>query len=151
MFARSAHNSAIQKQGLASVQRLQTLRSSEVKKMGRFTDRLRGLLALRQAGASVGCAMAQGRGVHGGLDHSVNKREETKMRIVSNGSSFDTSDLRAGLVADLAALRDGKLSGSEARTRAYVAKQVIDSMKLEIVAAHMQLNGFQPVALLEAA
>lgn len=73
------------------------------------------------------------------------------MRIVPGGRDYSTASLRRGLIEDLAALREGTLSGAEARTRAYVAKQVIDSMKLEIVAAHMKLEEFAPVALLEAA
>lgn len=73
------------------------------------------------------------------------------MRIIPGGRDYSTATLRRDLIADLAALREGTLSGSEARTRAYVAKQVIDTMKLEIVAAHMKLEDFQPIGLLEAA
>lgn len=73
------------------------------------------------------------------------------MRIIQRTAPYSTTDLRVGLIADLEALREGRLGGAEARTRAYVAKQIIDSMKLEIVAAHMKLEEFEPVKLLEAA
>jgi hypothetical protein len=74
------------------------------------------------------------------------------MRIVPGGRDYTTATLRAELIADLAALRDGKINRAEARTRGYIAKQVIDTMKLEVVAAAMNLErGIDPIALLEAA
>lgn len=62
-----------------------------------------------------------------------------------------TADVRGDLLIDLRALRSGNLSRSEARVRAYVAKQIIDTLKIEVVAANMQLDSFRPVPLLEAA
>lgn len=73
------------------------------------------------------------------------------MRIVANGSSFTTLDLRRGLVSDLEALRKGTAANSDVRTRAYVAKQIIDTMKLELIAERMRLGDIAPIALLEAA
>ena len=76
---------------------------------------------------------------------------ETKMQLVSSKTQFTTATLRQGLVEDLEALRSGKITGATARSRAYLAKQVIDTIKIEVVAAQMALEAIEPVALLEAA
>lgn len=64
--------------------------------------------------------------------------------------NFTTETLREGLIEDLAALRKGKMRASEARARAYLAKQIIETVKIEAVAEHLRLEKFQPVSLLPA-
>lgn len=62
-----------------------------------------------------------------------------------------TADLREGLLRDLTMLRAGDLRPSEARCRAYVAKQIIDTLKVEAVALTYRVDHFEPVPLLQAA
>lgn len=68
-----------------------------------------------------------------------------------NEQPLTTASLRSGIADDLAALRAGKIRGAEARTRAYLAKQIIDTLKIEAVAMHLRVDSFVPVPLLEAA
>ena len=63
-------------------------------------------------------------------------------------ASYTTADLRRGLLSDLDSLRAGELPASVARTRAYVAKQVIDTMKLELAAQALQLSSIHSIPLL---
>jgi len=58
-----------------------------------------------------------------------------------------TADIRAGLIRDLNSLRAGNISISEARTRAYLAKNIIDTVKIEIVAAQMNMDRFSAIGL----
>lgn len=58
-----------------------------------------------------------------------------------------TADLREVLVRDLQDLRTGKLPKSDARARAYVAKQIIDTLKIEVAAHAMNMTSYQPVML----
>lgn len=60
---------------------------------------------------------------------------------------FDTADLRSGLKGDLDALRAGKISRSEARARAALARNILDTVKIEIAATAMRLETFAPVEL----
>lgn len=61
---------------------------------------------------------------------------------------FDTKMLRRDLIADLSALRAGQISNGTARARAYVAKQIIDTVKVEAMAMNV-VAGFDAVPLLE--
>ncbi|MFC5355469.1 hypothetical protein [Azospirillum himalayense] len=58
-----------------------------------------------------------------------------------------TADLRRMLIEDFQALRSGNITRSEARTRAYLAKQIVDTMKLEMIAAAANTNKFDPVVI----
>lgn len=70
---------------------------------------------------------------------------------VQTTQAHTTADLREGLLRDLTALRGGDLRPSEARCRAYVAKQIIDTLKVEAIALTYRVERFEPVPLLEAA
>lgn len=58
-----------------------------------------------------------------------------------------TSDLRKILTEDLLLLRDAKITKADARARAYVARNVIDTLKVELAAHAMNLKSFTPVLL----
>ena len=58
-----------------------------------------------------------------------------------------TTDLRKMLLEDLVYLRQAKITKAEARARAYVARNIIDTMKVELAAASMNLSAFNPVLL----
>ena len=58
-----------------------------------------------------------------------------------------TTDLRRVLTKDLEDLRSGKITKSDARTRAYVARNIIDTLKIEIAASAMNLSKYEPVLL----
>lgn len=62
----------------------------------------------------------------------------------------NTHELRQALIEDLQGLRNGTLPRPEARARAYLARQIIDTVKVEAVAAAMNTGGYQAVALLDA-
>ncbi len=58
---------------------------------------------------------------------------------------MNTSELRKMLIEDLTALRSGKLTPNEARARAVLVKQIIDTMKLELL--HEAMNQPKPRAV----
>lgn len=60
---------------------------------------------------------------------------------------LDTADLKNALLQDYHDLKAGKITRSEARARASVAKNAIDLMKIEIMAASANLKEFEPVQL----
>jgi len=72
------------------------------------------------------------------------------MKLVANEIT-STVTIRRMLLEDLQKLRAGELRNSDARARAYVTKQIIDTMKLEAVAMQMRVEVFEPLALLESA
>lgn len=59
----------------------------------------------------------------------------------------DTRDLRTSLIADLQALREGKITRAEARARAQLARNVLDTLKIEVASFAMNVDRYQPVAL----
>lgn len=61
-----------------------------------------------------------------------------------------TASLRADLLNDLAQLRDGKITVSQARARAAIARSVCDTLKIELAAASLAKQKFEPVLLLDA-
>lgn len=73
----------------------------------------------------------------GAKDHLV--KEDHPMK--------NTADLRAALIEDFEALRRGELSRPEARVRAYVAKQVIETLKVECVASAANVDHYAPVTI----
>jgi hypothetical protein len=62
----------------------------------------------------------------------------------------DTNQLREALIEDLMALRAGNLARPEARARAYLARQIIDTVKVEAIAAAMNTDTYRAVELLPA-
>lgn len=60
---------------------------------------------------------------------------------------YDTSDLRRKILEDFDALRAGKITPADARARALLARSAVDTMKVEIAAAAMRLDRFNPVIL----
>ena len=58
-----------------------------------------------------------------------------------------TSDLRNVLISDLEGLRAGTITRPEARCRAYVAKQIIDTVKVECVAMAGGYSSTTPLAI----
>lgn len=72
------------------------------------------------------------------------------MKLVQNEVT-STVSIRRMLLDDLQKLRSGELRNADARARAYVTKQIIDTMKLEAVAMQMRVETFEPLALLDAA
>lgn len=56
-----------------------------------------------------------------------------------------TTDLRRELIADLDALKSGAITRAEARVRANIAKQIIDTVKVECVAMTLGTNAPVPV------
>ena len=59
----------------------------------------------------------------------------------------DTRDLRTSLIADLEALRQGKITRAEARARAQLARNVLDTLKIEVASFAMNVDRYQPVVL----
>lgn len=59
----------------------------------------------------------------------------------------DTRDLRNTLIADLNALRNGEITRAEARARAQVARNIIDTLKIEVASYSMNVSTYQPVLL----
>jgi hypothetical protein len=62
---------------------------------------------------------------------------------------IDTRSLRGGLIGDLAALRSKEISVADARARALLAKNTIDTVKVELVAKAMNIDELTPLALIE--
>lgn len=60
----------------------------------------------------------------------------------------NTHELRQALIEDLQGLRNGTLPRPEARARAYLARQIIDTVKVEAVAAAMNTGGYSAVELM---
>lgn len=58
-----------------------------------------------------------------------------------------TADLRSSLIDDFKALRAGEISRAEARARSYVAKQIIETVKVECVASMQNVDQYDPVIL----
>lgn len=58
-----------------------------------------------------------------------------------------TADLRDSIIKDLALLKSGDITRAEARTRAYLAKQIIDTVKTECVAMSLGSTRLEPVSL----
>jgi hypothetical protein len=58
-----------------------------------------------------------------------------------------TSDLRNILIADLTALRNGNITRAEARARAQVARNILDTIKIEVASHAMNVSYYQPVLL----
>jgi hypothetical protein len=59
----------------------------------------------------------------------------------------DTRDLRTTLIADLNDLREGRITRAEARARAQVARNIIDTIKIEVASYSMNMSAYQPVLL----
>lgn len=59
----------------------------------------------------------------------------------------NTLELRSSILDDLAALQDGRLSAGEARIRASMARQVIDLVKIELLASDGKGDTVHPVDL----
>lgn len=60
---------------------------------------------------------------------------------------MNTSGLRQMLIEDLTALRSGKLTPNEARARAALVRQIIDTMKIELLHEALNQTQSRPVAL----
>lgn len=60
---------------------------------------------------------------------------------------LNTSDLRKDILGDLADLRSGKITRAEARARAMLMRNALDTMKIEIAATALRADSFQPVSL----
>jgi hypothetical protein len=58
---------------------------------------------------------------------------------------MNTSELRKILIEDLTALRSGKITPNEARARAALVRQIIDTMKIELL--HEAMNQPHPKAI----
>lgn len=61
----------------------------------------------------------------------------------------NTHELRQALIQDLEGLRAGTIPRPEARARAYLARQIIDTIKVEAVAAAMNTGGYRAVMLFD--
>ena len=59
----------------------------------------------------------------------------------------NTAELRNVLIQDLTLLRNGEINRAEARTRAYLAKNIIDTLKVEIASQAMLMDNYSPVLL----
>ena len=59
----------------------------------------------------------------------------------------NTVELRNTLLQDLADLRTGVISRSEARARSMLARNIIDTLKIEVAAQAMLIDQFSPVLL----
>jgi hypothetical protein len=64
---------------------------------------------------------------------------------------FTTVDLRRSLLQDLSDLREGKITPHHARSRALVARTIIETIKVEIDLASLKLASLAPVILQEEA
>lgn len=62
---------------------------------------------------------------------------------------MNTTELRCDLLNDLALLRAGKITPSQARARAQLARAACDTLKIEITAATLMKQRFEPVLLFD--
>lgn len=60
---------------------------------------------------------------------------------------FTTKDLRRDLQKDLADLRAGKILSKEARARAALSRAILDTVKVELSMASMNVRSLKPVCL----
>jgi hypothetical protein len=59
----------------------------------------------------------------------------------------NTFELRKILIEDLQKLRSGEITANEARARASLAKQIIETAKLELIAHVMDTTTIKPLEL----
>jgi len=59
----------------------------------------------------------------------------------------NTAELRNALLRDLDDLRRGAITRSEARARAMLARNVIDTLKIEVASHAMNMSQYSPVLL----
>jgi hypothetical protein len=63
----------------------------------------------------------------------------------------DTSDIRAKLLDVWKQIDEKKISSSEARLHISVARAILDTLKVEMAAAHLARSSIPPVAILSGA
>ncbi len=63
----------------------------------------------------------------------------------------DTLKLRKFLLQSMCELRDKQLTVSEARARAWLARAIIDTVRMEVIAARTGVSNYAPVDLIGSA